>query len=567
MKKLKAFIAVLICAALLPALPVLRPAAYDGSIFMDDQASCAATLGVTEEQFDSLIGYLYESISVCRKTLVLSSYNIPVNSDTLSLLRDIITNYPKAFHVKGISYSHAGGVFYNFVLTYKSDLNAYRAQIAELEEAAAELTSDITPDVPEAIKVALLHDRLAAHCRYSDDYHPETGRYDDDDYTAYGALVGRKAICQGYSRAFAYLLDCVGINSYYCPSDALNHVWNIVLIDGVKYHVDVTWDDPVYDIPGRLKHWSLVASSGKIWSPSSPSSQDAHNASDYDNSPDSTLYDDAFWNSSQTQLCLLNGSVYYVDNDEKCIYAYNYTTGVTQFVSDLSDVYWPAGTGGSFWMGCYTRLDSDGQFLYLSLPDGIHRFDPVANVAEDVFLPDMPAGYYVYGFELTGRTVTCLAAGSPNIYDSSQVIYYTYELDHVEFTEPAISGVEDGGVYEGEVTVSWDVGEGMLDGSPFDNGGTVSAVGTHTLTVVNGDKTATVSFTVNEAQSQTNKGDMDGDGAITVADSLKALRIAAKLVQPTAEDLRLGDIDGDGVITVADALKILRVAAKLVSSL
>ena len=63
------------------------------------------------------------------------------------------------------------------------------------------------------------------------------------------------------------------------------------------------------------------------------------------------------------------------------------------------------------------------------------------------------------------------------------------------------------------------------------------------------------------------KGDMDGDGEITVADALRALRIAAKLVQPTDEDMLIGDIDGDGEITVADALKILRVAAKLVDSL
>ena len=63
------------------------------------------------------------------------------------------------------------------------------------------------------------------------------------------------------------------------------------------------------------------------------------------------------------------------------------------------------------------------------------------------------------------------------------------------------------------------------------------------------------------------KGDMDGDGEITVADALKALRIAAKLVQPTDQDILLGDADGDGEITVADALKILRVAAKLTDSL
>ncbi|MBR5769827.1 MAG: hypothetical protein IKX98_06950, partial [Clostridia bacterium] len=58
-------------------------------------------------------------------------------------------------------------------------------------------------------------------------------------------------------------------------------------------------------------------------------------------------------------------------------------------------------------------------------------------------------------------------------------------------------------------------------------------------------------------------GDMDGDEEITVADALKALRIAAKLVRPTEDDIAIGDVDKDGDITVADALKILRVAAKL----
>ncbi|MBR5769661.1 MAG: leucine-rich repeat protein [Clostridia bacterium] len=61
------------------------------------------------------------------------------------------------------------------------------------------------------------------------------------------------------------------------------------------------------------------------------------------------------------------------------------------------------------------------------------------------------------------------------------------------------------------------------------------------------------------------KGDSDGDGEITVADALMALRIAAKLAPETPEALAVADTDRDGRITVADALKILRVAAKLLS--
>lgn len=62
-------------------------------------------------------------------------------------------------------------------------------------------------------------------------------------------------------------------------------------------------------------------------------------------------------------------------------------------------------------------------------------------------------------------------------------------------------------------------------------------------------------------------GDFDGDGVITVADALAALRIAAKLVAETPEAIAIGDADGDGHITVSDALAILRVAAKLAVSL
>ena len=63
------------------------------------------------------------------------------------------------------------------------------------------------------------------------------------------------------------------------------------------------------------------------------------------------------------------------------------------------------------------------------------------------------------------------------------------------------------------------------------------------------------------------KGDPDGDGEITVADALIALRIAARLAPETPEMIAVCDTDGDGAITVADALSILRVAAKLADSL
>ncbi len=54
------------------------------------------------------------------------------------------------------------------------------------------------------------------------------------------------------------------------------------------------------------------------------------------------------------------------------------------------------------------------------------------------------------------------------------------------------------------------------------------------------------------------KGDVDADGVVTVADALMVLQAVARLRELNDAEFRMGDMDGDGVITVADALYILR---------
>ena len=74
----------------------------------------------------------------------------------------------------------------------------------------------------------------------------------DNIYNLYGALINRECVCEGYSKAFKYLLDQAGIDNVIVLGTATNskgeiesHAWNYVLIDGAWYAVDVTWDDPV----------------------------------------------------------------------------------------------------------------------------------------------------------------------------------------------------------------------------------------------------------------------------------------------------------------------------------
>lgn len=81
--------------------------------------------------------------------------------------------------------------------------------------------------------------------------------YDDDftggkkTSTAYGAIEGPVAICQGYSRAFEYLckkadLWCKTVGGV---SQGEAHAWNLVKLESGTYHVDITWADSDWNAP------------------------------------------------------------------------------------------------------------------------------------------------------------------------------------------------------------------------------------------------------------------------------------------------------------------------------
>ncbi len=63
--------------------------------------------------------------------------------------------------------------------------------------------------------------------------------------TAYGCLVNKQALCEGYARAFKLICNTVGIECDLIVgrADGVAHMWNTVNIDGMHNYVDVTWND------------------------------------------------------------------------------------------------------------------------------------------------------------------------------------------------------------------------------------------------------------------------------------------------------------------------------------
>ncbi|MCR5207139.1 MAG: fibronectin type III domain-containing protein [Eubacterium sp.] len=103
----------------------------------------------------------------------------------------------------------------------------------------------------------------------------------------YGALVKKKAVCQGYAALFYRLCRELGYKARLLTSDPSFgcHAWNIVGLDGKFYTVDTMWDDEYLDSQSVsfTKDFYFLT--------------DAETAKKYDNKGEHTLYSELYENN------------------------------------------------------------------------------------------------------------------------------------------------------------------------------------------------------------------------------------------------------------------------------
>jgi len=147
---------------------------------------------------------------------------------------------------------------YEITLEYDDGVEALHAlHTASVEKADRVVASIITDGMSGMDKIKAIHDYLILNCAY--DYENYIlGEIPLESRLAHGVLVSQKAVCQGYSAAFNLLCERAGIRSVgingYAPGSPDEHAWNMFLVDGQIYYMDVTHDDPVPDQKGRVSY-------------------------------------------------------------------------------------------------------------------------------------------------------------------------------------------------------------------------------------------------------------------------------------------------------------------------
>jgi len=277
--------------------------------------------------------------------------------------------------------------------------------------------NDNLSDVEKAL---LIHDRLIVSCEYDELYYnidPE--RIPALSHSGYAALTKNITVCDGYTAAYRYLLGQVGIKSDICYSKELWHVWNIVYIDGEAYHVDVTWDDPMADTEGYVSHKNFLVSSDKLYNM-------GHYADDYDTTPDSKKYDNAFWCDSNAEFQLIDDKIYYINNKKDKLIEWDGDKHTT--LCKVSDRW------GKFPMANfnYALLSNDGENLLFSLADAVYSFDIATKEKKLVYQPEkVSEDMDIYGFTYKDGEYICELNNEAFIYNEANSQRYMLIIEAI----------------------------------------------------------------------------------------------------------------------------------------
>ncbi len=350
--------------------------------------------------------------------LDLRDLGIPANRTIISYISRYINTSGSLFACRNsFSVYSNNDIVTRIAVKAKTTPAQNKAMLEQCEVAMASILYGVkgNTSLSDADKCLIVHDRLCVWCEY--DYaNYLKGNIPDVSYTAYGALVNRICVCDGYTLAYGWLLEQLGIETEYVDSETLGHSWVKVFIDSEPYFIDLAFDDPVWDIPGRVLHSNCLISYSRFAS--------LHNsASDYDTDVPSTKYDNYYPQGSDTQVLTIGDAVYYLRdsavNPDKCALVKRDAAGEAEVL--LLDKTYSYQSGAYIYsFSANHRILNIGNEIIYTMPREVRSYNTATGVDKLIYTPTSAilrgVDYILSGMKQIDGEIYVTSQQGPNIY-------------------------------------------------------------------------------------------------------------------------------------------------------
>ena len=319
---------------------------------------------------NSIEDVLLRQLKALAEEIDVSQYRLSV-SEFSYIYGKLLNFYPELFYVSGGFSYYISGSYVTSILPSSiysgSELermqNIFESGVSRVVSYARAASTDVG-------RMLRANDYLCANFEYDLSY----SIYNPEKFFENG-----KGVCQAYMLAFRAVLNRLGITNITVTSNGMNHTWNMVYLDGSWYHIDVTWNDPISDVPLRACHDNFLLSDAGIsatghygWTDGSEEVVTAGNQK----------YDAYFWRKITQAMPMQGDVVYYADSDYtttgRDVYSHNLVAGTSKKLCSYDYGY------GSYYVDYNPIWVYDGM-LYYAVRDALYRMPMAGGTAEAVY--------------------------------------------------------------------------------------------------------------------------------------------------------------------------------------
>lgn len=348
---------------------------------------------------------------------------------------------PYLFYVgQNFSYAyyedHDGNPNNNIVIACEPQYILTKTQTAAanktINQAVERTLIGITDDMTDVEKALIVHDNICMEYQYSPD--------GEEIFDIYNMALNKHGVCQGYMFMYQAAMDKLGIENYFVSSLYMNHIWNMINIDGDYYHIDVTWDDPRPALTGSALHTNFLVSDKSF-------TNHVRYTAPY--AAESERFADYLWKSSNTRILPYKGEFYmlcYNSAGKSTIYKYNVIKNKTdewKVLKKDNDMKWCIEQG--FYQKCYSGMSLYDESTILYNTRNAVKLLNIATKEEKTLISFKEINnnyFFIYGSSLINDELTLMIRNNPNI--GAAIYKYTLPIGSFEKVKASLSiAVED----------------------------------------------------------------------------------------------------------------------------
>ena len=197
----------------------------------------------SQEIYISILNNAY----ICSDDMNIEGYS---QEDIHNAFYAFCCDYPEYFwYCQAMDYYD--GDEYSYTRIIDCDVSEYEVQ--EFRNQVNEIVHNASVIGDDFNRIKYIYDWITNYVYFDygmidqtdDRYFNEMSKEERNTWTAYGAIVNKRAVCGGIAKTFELLVQQLGYECGYVSgvtNDGERHAWNVVIIDGNEYFFDATWD-------------------------------------------------------------------------------------------------------------------------------------------------------------------------------------------------------------------------------------------------------------------------------------------------------------------------------------